>query len=36
MNKIGLVLFQPDNLRLNDNHVLIKAHSESETSVMQQ
>ena len=29
MNKIGLVLFQPDNLRLNDNHVLIKAHSEN-------
>ena len=29
MNKTDFVLFQPDNLRLNDNHVLIKAHSEN-------
>ena len=29
MNKTGLVLFRSDNLRLNDNHVLIKAHREN-------
>ena len=29
MNKTGLVYFRSDNLRLRDNHVLIRAHREN-------